>query len=66
MMQLKKLSWAGIEHLTDRCRLLIGPLENVEPLQAFLGRPHHPMLHIGPAGSFTPWSRTAISTTSTP
>ena len=48
--RLKKLSWAGIEYQTAGFRLLVDPLENVEPLKAFLGPPHDPIQHIDAGG----------------
>src|SRR5947207_5007753 len=49
-MRIKKLFWAGIECQTERCRVLLDPLENVEPLSSYLGRPHDPVLHIEESG----------------
>ncbi|HLZ06690.1 MAG TPA: MBL fold metallo-hydrolase [Bradyrhizobium sp.] len=46
MLQLRRLSWAGIELRSGDVRVLIDPLENVAPLRSFLGKPHDPILHI--------------------
>src|SRR5215813_4598884 len=43
---MTRLSWAGLELAGERVRILIGPLENVAPLESFLGPPREPVLHI--------------------
>jgi L-ascorbate metabolism protein UlaG (beta-lactamase superfamily) len=39
-VNLRRLSWAGIEASDGAARLLVDPLENAAPLRGFLGAPH--------------------------
>jgi L-ascorbate metabolism protein UlaG (beta-lactamase superfamily) len=43
-MELRRLSWAGIELTADGERLLVDPLQDVEPLRDFLGEPKGPLV----------------------
>ncbi len=47
-MQLRRLSWAGIEMVSNTLRILIDPLENVAPLQDFLGTPRDQIVDLDP------------------
>lgn len=45
-LRMTRLSWAGLELLSERVRILIDPLENVAPLQGFLGEPRERIVPI--------------------
>ncbi|GHO63685.1 hypothetical protein KSC_025770 [Ktedonobacter sp. SOSP1-52] len=45
-IQIKRLSWAGVEIIVNDRRLLIDALQSVTPLENFLGRPHWPPIAI--------------------
>jgi L-ascorbate metabolism protein UlaG (beta-lactamase superfamily) len=45
-VQIKRLSWAGVEITVDHRRLLIDALQFVAPLESFLGRPRWPLVAI--------------------
>lgn len=42
-LRLRRLAWAGVEVTLGDTRILIDPLENVEPLAPVLGAPRHPV-----------------------
>lgn len=51
-VEVRRLSWAGIEVRADGCRVLIDPLMHVEPLTALgLGEPLTPIVPAGDAES---------------
>jgi L-ascorbate metabolism protein UlaG (beta-lactamase superfamily) len=52
-LRLRRLSWAGVELVGERVRILIDPLENVAPVESFLGPPHEPIVHIAEAATTT-------------
>lgn len=43
MLRVRRLSWAGVEVAVDGARLLLDPLEDTQPLRAFLGAPRAPL-----------------------
>jgi L-ascorbate metabolism protein UlaG (beta-lactamase superfamily) len=42
-LRLRRLGWAGVEVRLGDTRVLIDPLENVEPLEPVLGKPKRPL-----------------------
>jgi hypothetical protein len=42
-LHVRRLGWAGVEIRLGATRLLIDALQNVEPLEAVLGRPRRPL-----------------------
>jgi L-ascorbate metabolism protein UlaG (beta-lactamase superfamily) len=52
-LRMRRLSWAGLELVGERVRILIDPLENVAPLESFLGPPREPILHIAETATTT-------------
>lgn len=45
-MDLRRLSWAGIEVIEGPCRLLVDALEDAKPLRSFLGVPRTPLVPV--------------------
>jgi L-ascorbate metabolism protein UlaG (beta-lactamase superfamily) len=45
-VQLRRLSWAGIEVQSDGWRIVIDPLENHEPFRHFAGDPRGPLVPV--------------------
>ena len=52
-LRIKRLSWAGLELVGERLRILIDPLENAAPLESSLGPAREPILHIGESATRT-------------
>jgi hypothetical protein len=42
-LTVRRLNWAGVEIVKDQQRILIDPMENVEPFAHLLGKPRHPL-----------------------
>jgi L-ascorbate metabolism protein UlaG (beta-lactamase superfamily) len=50
---MARLSWAGLDLWSERVRILVDPLENVAPLEGFLGPPREPILRIADTATTT-------------